>query len=119
LGCKDEWARDHPSVRFAPDRILFGDWGWWFRVGLLFKAHRLLYHPTLGVGVIKKKKYGVEGASASSSSLQSNPLGVWGLGFGVWGLGFGVWGLGFEVWGLGLRVEGSGFEFAAVSGVGR
>ena len=26
-----------------------------FRVGLVFKAHRLLYHSTLGLGVIKKK----------------------------------------------------------------
>ena len=28
----------------------------WFRGGLVFKAHRLLYHPTLGSRVIKKKK---------------------------------------------------------------
>ena len=27
-----------------------------FRGGLLFKAHRLLYHSTLGLRVIKKKK---------------------------------------------------------------
>jgi len=27
----------------------------WFRGGLAFKAHRLLYHGTLGVRVIKKK----------------------------------------------------------------
>ena len=27
-----------------------------FRVGLVFKAHRLLYHSTLGLRVIKKKK---------------------------------------------------------------
>jgi len=27
-----------------------------FRDGLVFKAHRLLYHSTLGVRVIKKKK---------------------------------------------------------------
>ena len=26
--------------------------------GLEFKAHRLLYHPTLGLRVIKKKKFG-------------------------------------------------------------
>ena len=31
-----------------------------FRGWLAFKAHRLLYHPTLGLRVIKKKK--VEGA---------------------------------------------------------
>ena len=29
-----------------------------FRGGLVFKAHRLLYHSTLGVRVIKKKKCG-------------------------------------------------------------
>ena len=40
--------------------------------GLVFKAHRLLYHSTLGWRVIKKKKK------------------IWGLGFGFWGLGFGV-----------------------------
>jgi len=27
----------------------------WFRGGLVFKAVRLLYHSTLGLGVIKKK----------------------------------------------------------------
>jgi len=27
-----------------------------FRVGLVFKAHRLVYHSTLGWRVIKKKK---------------------------------------------------------------
>jgi len=27
-----------------------------FRGGLVFKAHRLLYHPTLGLRVMKKKK---------------------------------------------------------------
>ena len=28
----------------------------WFRGGLVFKAHRLVYHSTLGWRVIKKKK---------------------------------------------------------------
>jgi hypothetical protein len=28
----------------------------WFRGGLVFKAHRLLYHATLGSRVSKKKK---------------------------------------------------------------
>jgi len=27
-----------------------------FRGGLVIKAHRLLYHPTLGLRVVKKKK---------------------------------------------------------------
>jgi len=30
-----------------------------FRGGLVFKAHRLVYHTTLGLRVIKKKKFGV------------------------------------------------------------
>jgi len=29
----------------------------WFRGGLVFKAHRLLYHSTLGLRVTKKKKF--------------------------------------------------------------
>jgi len=28
----------------------------WFRGGLVFKAHRILYHSTLGLRVITKKK---------------------------------------------------------------
>ena len=28
----------------------------WFRGGIVFKAHRRLYHSTLGLRVIKKKK---------------------------------------------------------------
>ena len=28
----------------------------WFRGGLVFKAHRLVYHPPLGLRVIKKKR---------------------------------------------------------------
>ena len=30
----------------------------WFRGGLVFKAHRLLYHSTLGLRVIKKRREG-------------------------------------------------------------
>jgi len=29
---------------------------WRFRGGLVFKAHRLLYHSTLGLNIIKKEK---------------------------------------------------------------
>jgi len=29
----------------------------WFRGGLVFKAHKLLYHSTLGLRVVKKKKH--------------------------------------------------------------
>jgi len=32
-----------------------------FRGGLVFTAHRLLYHSTLGLRVTKKKKKGLEG----------------------------------------------------------
>ena len=57
-----------------------------FRGGLVFKAHRLLYRSTLGLGVIKKKRH-----------LR--------LMFGVeQGVGFRVKG-----WGL-IRVKGSGFR---------
>ena len=41
---------------FPPDPQLLRRKAKWFRGGLVFKAHRLLYHPTLGLSVIKKKK---------------------------------------------------------------
>ena len=52
---------------FCPDsaRLSVTNWstrhGWWkrFRGGLVFEAHRLLYHSTLGFRVMKKKKKGV------------------------------------------------------------
>jgi len=44
-----------------------------FRGGLVFKALRLLYHSTLGLRVIKKKKREVQGAR----------IRVWGSGFRV------------------------------------
>jgi len=53
-----------------------------FRGGLVFKAHRLLYHSTLGLRVIKKKKFGVWGrgvgwtASPSSRSVDVERLSV-------------------------------------------
>ena len=40
-----------------------GDFGVWLRGGLVFKAQRLLYHSTLGLRVIKKKKSGVDHAA--------------------------------------------------------
>jgi len=61
----------------------------WFG-GLVFKAHRWLYHSTLGSRVIKKKKFG---------------FGLMDLGLGV---GVGVEGAGCRVWGSGFRVEGLG-----------
>jgi len=35
--------------------VAWGDGVWW-RGGLAFKAHRLVYHSTLGLRVIKQKK---------------------------------------------------------------
>jgi len=63
---------------------------------LVFKAHRLLYHSTLGLRVIKKKKLGT--AFQLDVSLSGE------------GFGFRFEGLGLKVEGLGLRVEGWGFE---------
>ena len=50
----------------------------------MFKAHRLLYHSTLGLRVIKKKKRAVYPATHS----QSVTFGVQSSGFGVQGSGF-------------------------------
>jgi len=44
-----------------------------FRGGLVFKAHRLLYHSTLGLRVIKKKKKEcVRGSTPSGNSESSS-----------------------------------------------
>jgi hypothetical protein len=46
-----------------------------FRKGLALKAHRLLYHSTLGLRVMKKKKNGSKGCSPDvslNSRLGSN-----------------------------------------------
>ena len=79
-----------------------------FRGGLVFKAHRLLYHSTLGVRMIKKKR-GTEGHppkphqpySGTSLIRKHPPLGPYGrpmprvLGWsyrgGQGGQGLGVW----------------------------
>ena len=53
-----------------------------FRGGLVFKAHRLLYHSTLGLRVIKKKKNGMHDAVWKVRSDT--------VGFGFWDLGFRV-----------------------------
>ena len=75
--------------------------------GLVFKAHRLAYHSTLGWRVIKKKKkkkkkfgfgFGVQGLGFSFTSSVSR---VKSLGYGVsglfWGSALGVWGRRFRV----------------------
>ena len=44
-----------------------------FRGGLVFKAHRLSYNSTLGLGVIKKKKgWWVEGSGPCEPGGQSD-----------------------------------------------
>jgi len=49
-----------------------------FRGGLVFKAHRLVYHSTLGVRVIKKKKKeqlkGCNGLLSKNGSSQGQTL---------------------------------------------
>ena len=45
-----------------------------FRGGLVFKAHRLVYHSTLGWRVIKKKRE-VEGRLVTCARLK--PFAVW------------------------------------------
>ena len=60
-----------------------------FRGGIVFKAHRLLYHSTLGLRVIKKKKKikpvlrrVPQARSPSQLSRGTAPVGRgWGLGF--------------------------------------
>ena len=72
----------------------------WFRGGLVFQAHRRLYHPNPGWRVIKKKKkkYEVEGSGYE----------VQGSGYEVQGSGYDVEGSEYE--GSGYEVEGSGQE---------
>ena len=49
-------AGDATSQQVALRNVL------WYRGGLVFKAHRLLYHSTLGLRVIKKKKVALSAA---------------------------------------------------------
>jgi len=87
-----------------------------FRGGLVFKAHRFMYHSTLGSRVIKKKKkvwwyQGLRGRRTApktppSRDSQCTCFRVWGHGCGVQGQGSG-----FKFWGLGVgrfRVQGYG-----------
>ena len=54
-----------------------------FKTGLIFEAHRLLYHSTRGLRVIKKKKVGYMGGrsrskqSSSSSAITKLPAKRW------------------------------------------
>jgi len=59
---KDKLLHSDKAVRFVEDQVTFKSFKLLhrnvqrFRGGLVFKAHRLLYHSTLGSRVIKKKK---------------------------------------------------------------
>ena len=64
----------------------------WFRGGLVFKAHGLLYHSNLGMRVIKKKtKRWWEWRNLLDVEAELlNPLEKPVLGFWDWDLGFGA-----------------------------
>jgi len=66
-----------------------------FRGGLVFKAHRLLYHSTLGLRVIRTCLGAAIAVQLSHAVLdlvfRADEGHLW---FGVWGLGFRVLGLG-------------------------
>ena len=76
-----------------------------FRGGLVLKAHRLVFHSTLGLGVIKKKKLW-----PSSDHDRLNMLCIFGKerGSRVQGPGSRVQDSGCRVQGSGFRVWGSG-----------
>ena len=74
----------------------------WFRGGLVFQAHRLLYQSTQGLRVMKKKK-----KKTHSNLTLAKAATVCRIGRSctcVWGLGLGIWGLGFEVRGSTVAV---------------
>jgi len=58
-----------------------------FRGGLAFKAHRLLYHSTLGLSVMNKKKIALSRSywkqSACTGLKHDLRCEVWGFGFRV------------------------------------
>ena len=78
-----------------------------FRGGLVFKAHSLLYHSTLGLRVIKKKKRGLLGVVDNQQFASISPARESG------GL---VWGLGLEVLRIGFRVDSSVLQKMRVYG---
>ena len=98
-------SRVTPASRYTASSGCVRVWGSGFRGGLVFKAHRLLYHSTLGLIVIKKKKK-LPGTPC--------PAAAWGSGCGVqvaWGSGCGVVGCGVQV--VGFRsASGCGVQVA-------
>ena len=77
-----------------------------FRGGLVFKAHRWLYHPILGSRLIKKKKQcRVPAPEAVEVSAEDTfPTTTMAVDGDMPGPGFMVQGLGSEAWGLGVEV---------------
>ena len=61
-----------------------------FRGGLVFKAHRLLYHSTLGLRVTKKKKKKMDRSGRTNRAACGSGSKGWGLDFGVEGSGWRV-----------------------------
>jgi len=45
-----------------------------FRGGLVFKAHRLVYHSTLGSRVMKRKKFGMLGRGCMLQLYKKVPV---------------------------------------------
>ena len=58
-----------------------------FRRGLVFKAHRLLHHSTIG-STLKRKEEVTASSMPPTALLSFPPDGSSPLGFRVWGLGF-------------------------------
>ena len=86
-----------------------------FRGGLVFKAHRLVYHSTLGLRVIKKKKkigrLPADIATGSGFGVQGKVcVGCWMLGVGCFAFGT------CRVWGVECRSRGA--TSRQVQGVG-
>ena len=97
-------------------RAAFGFWGLGFRggyeAGSYLRHTDFVYHSTLGLRVIPKKK--VSGLGLRTSLLRAAfGFGDQGLRVKVQGSGFRVQGSGFRVQGSGFRVQGSGFRVQA------
>jgi hypothetical protein len=69
------------------------------------KAHRLLYHSTLGSRVTKKKKCRVPKTSFIEKSVFPEQI-EHVIGNLISGTAFRIWSFGLRVWGLGLLFSG-------------
>jgi len=73
----------------------------------VFEAHRLVYHSTLGLRVIKRERFGGFWSQVSGFGFRVE-------GFRVTGCGFRVSGIRFRV--LGVRCQGSGSGYPMLYG---